>query len=92
MNAHFAGSGINFALAGVTRHMQPVWYTSATQNSQWATAMKTALYTGNRGTLNVYSIGMQDLAGYATWPWDYWQNPKMDGVVIRHTTMPGGRE
>lgn len=53
---------------------------------------KRALHRGDAGDLNLY-IGMNRSAslGWATPPGSYDRLPKMDGVVIRRTTMAGGK-
>ncbi|CAG7851844.1 Extracellular metalloprotease GLRG_06511; Flags: Precursor [Serendipita indica DSM 11827] len=91
LNSHFAGTGISFYLQSTSRHWQSAWY-SAGPGSQAASQMKSTLYVGTRATLNVYSVGMTSSLGYSTFPWDYNKAPRQDGVVIKHTTMPGGSE
>ena len=55
--------------------------------------MKNALRRGDATALNVYTVAFTrspGLFGYATFPWDYSSRPKLDGVVINYTTLPGG--
>ncbi|CAG7851843.1 Extracellular metalloprotease GLRG_06286; Flags: Precursor [Serendipita indica DSM 11827] len=92
LNSHFAGTGISFYLQSVSRNWQSTWYSGATKGSQAEIQMKNALYAGGKRTLNVYSVGTSTLGYGGPWPWDYYKNPKLDGVVIKHTTMPGGSE
>ena len=92
MNEDFAPSGVSFTLKGTTR----------TVNSSWAfndeeLEMKTALRQGDYKTLNVYfltDLG-SGLLGYSTFP-DHFEPSSegfyLDGLVILHTTVPGGPE
>ncbi|KIM30567.1 hypothetical protein M408DRAFT_287576 [Serendipita vermifera MAFF 305830] len=91
MNSHYSGSGISFYLASTTRTSNPTWFKSANYGNSYQTAMKKALHTGGANTLNVYTVGFSDgTLGYATFPWSYSGNPTDDGVVILHSTVPGG--
>jgi len=55
--------------------------------------MKQALCRGGPAALNVHSVGKisrGDFLGYAAFPWDYRQNPGLDGVMIDFGALPGG--
>lgn len=58
------------------------------------TAVKAAHRKGPAGALNLYIADLSDcgLLGYSTWPWDVKKGDLLadDGVVIHHSTLPGG--
>jgi len=102
LNADYRGTGLSFALQEITRTLNADWFNSAGPYQpgyplQLAlqTAMKTALRQGGASTLNIYTVGFtsgstQGLLGYSTFPPGYASNPTNDGVVILHSSLPGG--
>ncbi|GAB4451593.1 MAG: hypothetical protein OHK0029_01050 [Armatimonadaceae bacterium] len=84
------GSAMNtpfrFVLAGITRTVNNTWFADNDE-----AGMKAALRVGDAQTLNIYTNNT-DFLGYATLPWWYSSDPTGDGVVILHTTVPGGTE
>jgi hypothetical protein len=90
LNEGFADTGWSFQLTATTRTTNASWFNgcySATVESQ----MKNALRQGNAGTLNLYSCNPSDgILGYATFPSDYRRKPKLDGVVLLYSSLPGG--
>ena len=92
LNAAYAqiGSPFYFTLGGVDRTTNATWYTM-TPGSPAEAAAKNALRVGGPGTLNLYMANIgNDLLGWATFPQDYAANPKMDGVVVLSSSLPGG--
>jgi hypothetical protein len=89
LNAAYSSAGFSFTLAGTDTTNNSTYYTctGGTCESQ----MKSALHKGGPESLNLYTNNMgQGLLGWATFPWDYASNPKMDGVVILQSSLPGG--
>ncbi len=89
LNSAYGASGFSFSLTGTTDTNNDAWYTTTGGSSE--TAMKNALRAGGSNALNIYSNNMgSGLLGWATFPWSYASNPKMDGVVILFSSVPGG--
>jgi hypothetical protein len=89
LNAAYAPSGWSFTLAGTDRTTNASWYTCTGGTCE--TQMKNALRQGSADDLNVYSNNMGGgLLGWATFPSSYNSSPKMDGVVILFSSVPGG--
>jgi hypothetical protein len=86
----YASTGWSFRQAGAD------W----TDNATWAAmgvagevAAKAALRQGTADDLNVYVANPGGgYLGWATFPWDYASDPAYDGVVVLHSTLPGGGE
>lgn len=83
VNAAF--SGYEFVLVNTTVTANSTWW-NARYGSDEQTAMKNELRKGNSATLNIYynecrrDEGGGTLLGYATFPSDYDNDPKDDGV------------
>jgi hypothetical protein len=89
LNSAYGASGFSFTLSSTTDTNNDAWYTTTGGNSE--TAMKNALRQGGSNALNIYSNNMgQGLLGWATFPWSYASSPKLDGVVILFSSVPGG--
>ncbi len=90
LNAAYQSSGWTFSLSGTDRTTNASWYTAG-PGSTAETQMKNALRQGTADDLNIYSNNMGGgLLGWATFPSDYGRNPKLDGVVILLSSVPGG--
>ncbi|KAH8830623.1 metalloprotease [Flagelloscypha sp. PMI_526] len=95
MNAAYSNMGITWVTANITRTLNANWFTTAGPSNSQQTAMKTALRTGGKADLNVYTVGFQSgagagLLGYSTFPSSYSSAPTDDGVVMLYSSVPGG--
>jgi Pregnancy-associated plasma protein-A len=91
LNAAYKPAGFSYSLAGVDSTENPDWFAKVAPGSTQETAMKTALHKGGSNALNLYTANPSGgILGWATFPWDYASEPKMDGVVVLHSTLPGG--
>jgi hypothetical protein len=89
LNAAYASTGWQFSLVSTNTTANNSWYTCTGGTCE--TQMKNALRQGSADDLNIYSNNMgSGLLGWATFPSDYASNPKMDGVVILYSSLPGG--
>jgi hypothetical protein len=79
-----------FDLVSIDRTTSPRWFAMTPDSPEEAEA-KAALRTGDAQTLNLFIAGPgEDLLGWATFPEDYAAQPTNDGVVVLHSTLPGG--
>ena len=90
-SAASAWSPFSFRLARIDRTTNANWY-RMDQGTITEAHAKRALHRGDADDLNLY-IGMNrsNSLGWATQPGSYDRSPKLDGVVIRRTTMAGGK-
>ena len=89
LNAAFAGTGWSFTLVQTTRTTNTTWYNGCYGSSE--TAMKAALRQGTADDLNIYTCNPSGgILGYATFPSSYSGSPSRDGVVLLHSSLPGG--
>jgi hypothetical protein len=90
LNDAYAGTGWSFRLVQTTRTTNSRWY-NLRQGSKNERDMKNTLRRGTADDLNIYSANLQGgLLGWATFPSSYVGSPKMDGVVILYSSVPGG--
>ncbi|XP_006463399.1 hypothetical protein AGABI2DRAFT_208153 [Agaricus bisporus var. bisporus H97] len=90
LNADYQTMNIDFKLVNVTRTVNQDWFGVKPDSTQ-QTEMKQRLRQGGPGDLNVYLSRLEPpgLLGYSTFPKDV-GNLEEDGVVILHSSLPGG--
>lgn len=89
LNSAYSSWGWQFNLVSVDRTTNSTWYTGCYGSSE--SAMKNALRKGTADDLNIYTCSPSGgILGYATFPSSYNSQPKLDGVVILYSSVPGG--
>ncbi|WP_437732217.1 zinc metalloprotease [Sorangium sp. So ce1335] len=90
LNAAYASTRFSFELVSVNRRTNANWFLMG-QNSRAERDAKNALRQGESNHLNLYTASPGGgLLGWATFPNAYAQSPKMDGVVVLYSSLPGG--
>jgi hypothetical protein len=90
LNAAYSSWGWTFNLVATTRTTNSTWYNGCGSVGT-ETSMKTALRQGSADDLNVYTCNPSGgLLGWATFPSSYAGNPTYDGIVLLHSSLPGG--
>ncbi|KAJ3086180.1 hypothetical protein HK102_013443 [Quaeritorhiza haematococci] len=84
-------NSFNFRLAGIDRTENATWF-EVVQRRPMEAEMKAASRKGGRKDLNIWSAGLEPGVfgqGFATFPEEFDANPNLDGVVIKHESIPG---
>jgi len=90
LNAAYAPGGWKFVLKAKDITANDSWYTMQ-PGTVAETNAKNALRKGTAADLNLYTANIGGgLLGWATFPKDYAKSPKMDGVVVLYSSLPGG--
>lgn len=89
LNDAFAPSGYQFSLSVTTRTQNQTWFTGCAGASE--NPMKQALNVDPATTLNIYSCGPSGgLLGFAYFPSSFPEDDFRHGVVVLHSSLPGG--
>lgn len=89
LNNAYSRWGWTFNLVATTRTTNATWFNGCYGSAE--SAMKNALRQGTADDLNIYSCNPSNgILGYATFPSSYSSQPKLDGVVILYSSVPGG--
>jgi hypothetical protein len=89
LNNAYAAAGFSFTLAGTDYTNNDSYYTCTGGTCE--TNMKNLLRKGTATALNFYTNNMGGgLLGWATFPSSYASSPKLDGVVVLQSSLPGG--
>jgi pregnancy-associated plasma protein-A len=98
LNEAFAGTNkgaasptsFQFVLVAVDRTANDAWFNMGPGTTAERDA-KAALRVGGADALNIYTANLVGgLLGWATFPSWYKSKPDQDGIVILHSSMPGG--
>ena len=90
LNAAYSYAGYFFKLVSTDTTVNSTWYTMGYGTTAESQA-KNALRKGGAADLNLYSANIGGgLLGWATFPSSYSSNPKMDGVILLYSSLPGG--
>jgi hypothetical protein len=90
LNSAFQGTGFSFTLAGVTRTANKKWYTGC-YSSGTERQMKQALAVDPANNLNIYTCSPSGgILGYANLPPSFPESNYRHGVVLLHSSLPGG--
>ncbi len=90
LNAAYGKWAYSFNLVSVDRTTNATWY-AMSYGSTAESQAKNTLRKGSAADLNLYSANLGGgLLGWATFPNDYASKPKMDGVVLLYSSLPGG--
>lgn len=89
LNDAYAGRGFSFTHGGTKRVSNSKWFTRCASSSI-ERQMKNALAVDPAHNLNVYSCEPGGLLGFAYYPDSFPETDKRHGVVVLHSSFPGG--
>jgi hypothetical protein len=87
LNDAYTGSGFSFTLQAINRVNNRSWFRGCYSNRQF----KRELAVDPTHTLNFYTCRpRRNILGYAFLPWSFDEADDRHGVVVLHSTLPGG--
>ena len=90
LNAAYASTGVTFTLRSIDRVRNNTWF-GMSMGSQLEQAAKAALAVDPAHVLNIYTAGpVNNMLGWAYFPWSYPEANVMHGLVLLYSTLPGG--
>jgi hypothetical protein len=91
LNEAYEPHRIHFVLQKINRVNNDSWFNGLGHGNDIEMEVKTALRRGKSNALNMYTTNLgQGLLGFATFPSDYEEEQKRDGVVLLYKSLPGG--
>jgi hypothetical protein len=84
VNGNGTDTGARFYLAGTDRYFNNTYHAD-----RQSTTYRAATRLGGKNALNIWLVDFNYL-GIATFPWDYAANPKIDGIRVQYSSLPGG--
>jgi hypothetical protein len=82
-----SNTGFTFTLAGVDRFFNTTWH-----KDKSSTTYRSQTRRGGANALNIWLVDFEPVLGIATFPWDYARQPRIDGIRVQYSTLPGGSE
>jgi hypothetical protein len=90
LNTAYAPTGWQFTIASTSLTDNASWYAASPGSAAEAQATG-ALRVGGVRDLNIYIAQLSGgLLGSSTFPWNYFDDPVLDGVWLGNGTLPGG--
>jgi hypothetical protein len=90
LNGAFSTTPFQFQVASVDRRNNDNWFNAGPDSLDEA-KMKRNLHLGTAEELNIYSVNLPGgNIGSATFPWDYIAHPRLDGISVLYSALPGG--
>ena len=84
VNGAGRNTGVGFYLAGSNEYFNDTWHQDRSSSTY-----RSKTRQGGKNALNIWLVDF-DYLGVATFPWDYSKQPKIDGIRVQYSSVPGG--